>query len=170
MVEDAWDEVFLELPGGTPLSELKRQALELTHVNRNPSDYLLKYRGASLGDESRSMVEAGLVQNAALIVLSRRRRPVRSRVVWVTPVVSRTLTLIAAAVLAFDGAALAVLGYMTRRVVLVPVGLAFLVASGLILLYWRWYRRRLDDILAARRELSEEARAMLESVSGKGKA
>jgi uncharacterized iron-regulated membrane protein len=85
-------------------------------------------------------------------------------------VVSRTLTLIAAAVLAFDGAALAVLGYMTRRVVLVPVGLAFLVASGLILLYWRWYRRRLDDILAARRELSEEARAMLESVSGKGKA
>jgi hypothetical protein len=77
MVEDAWDEVFLELPGGTPLSELKRQALELTHVNRNPSDYLLKYRGASLGDESRSMVEAGLVQNAALIVLSRRRRPVR---------------------------------------------------------------------------------------------
>jgi hypothetical protein len=91
-------------------------------------------------------------------------------VVRVTPVVSRTLTLIAAAVLAFDGAALAVLGYMTRRMVLVPVGLAFLVSSGLILLYWRWYRRRLGDILAARRELSEEARAMLENVIGKGEA
>jgi hypothetical protein len=38
------------------------------------------------------------------------------------------------------------------------VGLAFFVASGLILLYWRWYRRRLDDILAAERTLSEEAR------------
>jgi hypothetical protein len=77
MVEDAWDEVSLELPGGTPLAELKRQALERTHVKGNPSDYLLKYRGAALGDESRSMAEAGLVQNGVLIVLSRRRRPVR---------------------------------------------------------------------------------------------
>lgn len=77
MVEDVWDEVFLELPGGTPLAELKRQALERTHVTRNPSDYLLKYRGAALSDESRSLSEAGLVENAQLIVLARRRRPVR---------------------------------------------------------------------------------------------
>jgi hypothetical protein len=77
MVEDAWDEVFLELPAGTPLAELKRQALELTHVARNPSEYMIKYRGAALGDESRSLAEAGLVPNAALIVLARRRRPVR---------------------------------------------------------------------------------------------
>ena len=77
MVEDAWDEVFLELPEGTSLAELKRQALERTYVMRNPSDYLLKYRGAALSDETRSLSEAGLVQNAALIVLSRRRRPVR---------------------------------------------------------------------------------------------
>ena len=49
MVEDAWDEVFLELPDATPLAELKRQALELTHVTRNPSEYLLKYRGAAAG-------------------------------------------------------------------------------------------------------------------------
>lgn len=77
MVEDVWDEVLLELSGETPLSELKRQALERTYVKRNPSDYLLKYRGAALSDESRSLSEAGLVQNAALIVLSRRRRPVR---------------------------------------------------------------------------------------------
>jgi hypothetical protein len=77
MVEDAWDEVFLELPPETPLAELKRQALELTHVTRNPSEYLLKYRGAALSDESRTMSEAGLVPNAPLIVLARRRRPVR---------------------------------------------------------------------------------------------
>ena len=77
MVEDAWDEVFLELPGGTLLSELKRQALERAFVKKNPSDYLMKYRGAAVGDESRSLNQAGLVQNAALIVLARRRRPVR---------------------------------------------------------------------------------------------
>ncbi len=82
---------------------------------------------------------------------------------------SGSLTLVAAAVLAFDGAALAWLGYMTGHGVLVPVGLAFFVASGLILLSWRWYRRRLDDISAAGRALSEEARALRESVSGRRK-
>ena len=77
MVEDVWDEVCLELPGATPLSEIKRQALELTHVMRDPSDYVLKFRGAELADESPSLAQAGLVPNGALIVLPRRRRPVR---------------------------------------------------------------------------------------------
>ena len=76
-VEDAWDEVFLQLPDGTPLSELKRQALELTHVTTNPSQYLIKYRGAALSDESRSLAQLGLEPNSALIILAKRRRPVR---------------------------------------------------------------------------------------------
>lgn len=77
MVEDAWDEVVLELPEGTPLAELKRAALDLTRVKRNPSEYIIKYRGAELADEGRSLAQAGVVPNSALIVLSRRRRPVR---------------------------------------------------------------------------------------------
>jgi hypothetical protein len=77
MVEDVWDEVFLELPDATPVGDIKRQALALTHVRRDPAEYVLKFRGAELSDESRSLAEAGLVPNAALIVLSRRRRPVR---------------------------------------------------------------------------------------------
>jgi hypothetical protein len=76
-VEDAWDEVLLELPDGTPLSELKRQALERTHITRNPSEYLIKYRGAALSDESRSLAQVGFVPNSALIILAKRRRPVR---------------------------------------------------------------------------------------------
>jgi hypothetical protein len=68
------------------------------------------------------------------------------------------LTIVAVAVLAFDGAALAALGFMSGRMVLVPVGLVFFLSSGLVVLYWRWYRRKLDDISAARRTLSEEAR------------
>jgi hypothetical protein len=76
-VEDAWDEVFLQLPDGTPLSELKRQALELTHVTTHPSQYLIKYRGAALSDESRSLAQLGLVPNSGLIILAKRRRPVR---------------------------------------------------------------------------------------------
>ena len=76
MVQDAWDEVLLDLPSMTPLAELKRQALQATRVVGNPDEYLLKFRGAELEDESRSLAEAGLVPNGALIVLRRRRRPV----------------------------------------------------------------------------------------------
>jgi hypothetical protein len=77
MVEDAWDEVYLELPDKTPLAELKRAALDHVRVTRSPSEYVLKYRGAELTDEDRSLRDAELVPNAAVIVLSRRRRPVR---------------------------------------------------------------------------------------------
>jgi hypothetical protein len=77
MVEDVWDEVHLELPISTSVGDIKRQALAATRVRRDPSNYILKYRGAELVDESRSAAEIGLVPNGALIVLSRRRRPVR---------------------------------------------------------------------------------------------
>jgi membrane protein implicated in regulation of membrane protease activity len=68
--------------------------------------------------------------------------------------------MVAASVLAFDGAALAGLGWWSGRVLLALVGVMFFISSGLVLLYWRWYRRRLDDIAAARRALAEEAREM----------
>jgi membrane protein implicated in regulation of membrane protease activity len=74
--------------------------------------------------------------------------------------VSRTLTIVAAAVLAFDGAALAALGFWSGRIVLALVGVVFFISSGLVILYWRWYRRRLDDIAAARRALGDEAREL----------
>lgn len=77
MVEDVWDQVVLELPVEAPVSEVKRQALERTRVKRDPSEFVLKFRGAELGDESLSLSHAGLVPNGALILLSRRRRPVR---------------------------------------------------------------------------------------------
>jgi hypothetical protein len=77
MVQDAWDEVALELPESTPLAEVKRRALQATKVIRDPNGYVLKFRGAELADETRSLADAGLVANGALIVLPRRRRPVR---------------------------------------------------------------------------------------------
>jgi hypothetical protein len=77
MVQDAWDEVRLELPSATPLAEVKRRALEATRVVRDPTAYVLKFRGAELQDESRSLAQAGVVANGALIVLPKRRRPVR---------------------------------------------------------------------------------------------
>jgi hypothetical protein len=63
-------------------------------------------------------------------------------------------------VLAFDGAALAGLGWWSGRLMLGLVGLVCFLSSGLVLLYWRWYQRRLEDIEAARRELADEAREL----------
>lgn len=77
MVQDSWDQVTIDLPPTTPLREAKKQALALTHSSGAPDEYLLKFRGAELLDEGRSLSDAGVVPNAALIVLPRRRRPVR---------------------------------------------------------------------------------------------
>jgi len=77
MVEEVWTEVLLELPASTPVGEIKRQALAASRVTRDPANYVLKFRGAELSDEARTAAEWGLVPNGALIVLARRRRPVR---------------------------------------------------------------------------------------------
>jgi hypothetical protein len=77
MVQDAWDEVPLDLPPATSLADLKRAALQATKVTRDPGEYVLKFRGFELLDESRTLADAGLVPNGAVIVLPRRRRPVR---------------------------------------------------------------------------------------------
>ncbi|HEV8124645.1 MAG TPA: EsaB/YukD family protein [Gemmatimonadales bacterium] len=77
MVTDTWDEVSLELPPDTPVASLKQRALELCSVTGDPAEYIVKYRGARVLDESQSLAQAGIVKNAPLIVLNRRRQPVR---------------------------------------------------------------------------------------------
>jgi hypothetical protein len=77
MVQDAWDQVSLELSPAATVSELKQRALALTHQTGKPEEYLVKFRGAAVLDEGRSLAESGVVANAALIVMPRHRRPVR---------------------------------------------------------------------------------------------
>jgi len=77
MVQDAWDEVRFDVSPAMTLGEVKWNALAATRVQGNPAAYLLKYRGAELADETLSLEAAGVVPNAPLIVLARRRRPVR---------------------------------------------------------------------------------------------
>jgi hypothetical protein len=76
MVQDVWDEVRMSLPASTSAGELKRQALAVTRVMRDPDGYVVKFRGAEVADAS-TLEEAGVVADANLIVLPRRRRPVR---------------------------------------------------------------------------------------------
>ena len=77
MVEDVWDEVSIAVPASTPLGDLKSLALRQAGVPVDASDYLVKYLGAELEDEDRSLADAGVVPNATLVVLPRRRRPLR---------------------------------------------------------------------------------------------
>jgi hypothetical protein len=77
MVQEAWDHVNLSVPAATPVAEVKRQALGLARVPGDPGEFLVKYRGAELLKETQTLGEAGIAPNAALIVLPRRRRPVR---------------------------------------------------------------------------------------------
>lgn len=77
MVQDAWDQVNLELAPASTVAELKQRALALTHQTGKPEEYLVKFRGAAVLDEGRSLAESGVVANAALIVMPRHRRPVR---------------------------------------------------------------------------------------------
>ena len=76
-VHDSWEEVRLDLDAGTPMSDVKRQALAAARRPGDPDRYAVKFRGASILDESASLEQAGVVRNAELIVLRRRRRAVR---------------------------------------------------------------------------------------------
>ena len=76
-VLDTWDEAFLNLSPATPISELKRAALTHARIRRSPGEYLVKYRGAELDEAGRTLADAGITQNASLIVMPRRRRPAK---------------------------------------------------------------------------------------------
>lgn len=77
MVLDTWDEVRLQVPPTTPVSEVKAQALARAGVRRHPDRYLVKFEGAELHENGTTLADAGVRANSPLIVLSRRRTPVR---------------------------------------------------------------------------------------------
>ena len=79
MVTDAWDQVFLAAGPETTVAELKRQALTRALKQAAPplGEYLVKFRGAAVLDESTTLAGLGAGANAPFIVLPARRRAVR---------------------------------------------------------------------------------------------
>jgi hypothetical protein len=78
MVTDVWDQVFLAVEPGTTVAELKRQALAQALRRPAPADdYVVKFRGGAVLDESTTLQALGAVPNAPFIILPRRRQPVR---------------------------------------------------------------------------------------------
>ena len=76
-VLDTWEEISLDVSPATLLSDLKRLALTRSRVRGPADDYVLKFDGAELFEAGRTLADAGVRPNSALIVLRRRRTPVR---------------------------------------------------------------------------------------------
>lgn len=78
MVAEAWDSVVLDAPPGVTLAEVKGRALaQATGRSPDPAEYQIKYRGGLVLDEGVTVAGLGVPDGAPLIVLPRRRRPVR---------------------------------------------------------------------------------------------
>jgi len=76
-VTDAWDTVRLSVPSDQTVHAVKTQALGKALTRADIDAYQVKFRGAVVLDESRSLADLGVPTGAALIVLPARRRPVR---------------------------------------------------------------------------------------------
>ncbi len=76
MVLETWDEVSLALPLTATVGDLKRDALAATRARLTADRCELKFRGALCSDDA-TLASVGVVPNANLIVLPRRRIPVR---------------------------------------------------------------------------------------------
>ena len=76
-VLDTWDEIHFSAPVATPVSDIKRDALTKARVVGAPEQWLVKYRGAEVPEEGTTLEQAGIEPNGALIVLRRRRQPIR---------------------------------------------------------------------------------------------
>ena len=77
MVHESWDDLALEVSPETSVADVKRRALEHSRATLPEDAYEVKFRGALVSDESTSLADLGVVPHAHLIVLSRRRQPVR---------------------------------------------------------------------------------------------
>ncbi|HYT62316.1 MAG TPA: hypothetical protein VEL50_00360 [Gemmatimonadales bacterium] len=79
MVTPAWEHVPVQVDDTTTVAQLKREALRaaLKRAPLGEQEYIVKFRGAAVLDESLTLRALGAVPNAPFIVLPARRQPVR---------------------------------------------------------------------------------------------
>lgn len=78
MVTPAWEQVPIQVDENTTVAQLKRDALRAAlKTTAKEDEYIVKFRGAAVLDESVTLRALGVVPNAPFIVLPARRQPVR---------------------------------------------------------------------------------------------
>jgi hypothetical protein len=76
-VADTWSDVALPWAPDLRIGELKLRALVATDRAGDPAGYEVKFRGALILDEGRTVGELKIPAGAGLIVQPRRRQAVR---------------------------------------------------------------------------------------------
>lgn len=78
-VAEAWDAVRVEAAPSTPVRAVTRAALAvlLPDAGDVEGGYVTKLRGAEVRDDGVSLRDAGVVAGSTLLVMARRRSPVR---------------------------------------------------------------------------------------------
>ena len=77
-VADAWRTFALQAAVGETAAALKLKALGCARIDgAQAAGYEVKFGGALVRDESQALSVLGVRNGASLVVLSRRRRPVR---------------------------------------------------------------------------------------------
>jgi hypothetical protein len=79
MVTPVWNQVSLPVEQGTSVGEIKKRALDEATGRQDLQmpDFVVKYLGAQVFDESQTLAALGAGANAPFIVLPARRQPVR---------------------------------------------------------------------------------------------
>jgi hypothetical protein len=77
-VPDVWDIMRFDADADWTVGQLKSQALARATGRQLPvSEYIVKFRGARIFDESQRLSDLDVPDGASLIVLPARRQPVR---------------------------------------------------------------------------------------------
>ncbi len=77
-VADLWDSVRVDAPPTEPVISVKRAALEALYPAGIPADdYVARLHGFEILDEESSLSDVGVSDGSILLLVSRRRRPVR---------------------------------------------------------------------------------------------
>lgn len=78
MVTPVWEQVPVQVDETTTVAQLKRDALRAAlKRSGDEQEYVVKFRGAAVFDESTTLGALGAGPNAPFIVLPLRRQPVR---------------------------------------------------------------------------------------------
>ena len=78
MVMPAWEQVSIQVDDSTTVAQLKREAVRAAlKTTQHVQEYIVKFRGALVQDESATLRAIGAVPNAPFIVLAARKQPVR---------------------------------------------------------------------------------------------
>lgn len=75
---EAWDAVRLEVAPGTRVHDAKQAAMAILMPDiENIDEHVVKLHGREVADERQSLEAVGALDGSTLLVMSRRRRPVR---------------------------------------------------------------------------------------------